>query len=77
MSVFQIWCEGYLCSGMEGTPATARLIAEHEGVDFKDACVRANAAGMFEGYGDFDAERLSVWGCDLFDNEADARKAFG
>ncbi len=27
--------------------------------------------------GGFDAEKLTVWGGRLFDNEADARRAFG
>jgi hypothetical protein len=29
------------------------------------------------GYGNYDEKRNAIWGCRLFDNEADARKDFG
>jgi hypothetical protein len=68
----KVWMEGYAVSGnSEG----ARLLGEFEAPTFAEACAMAAAAsGMVR---DFDRQRLSVWGCRLFDNEDDARRAFG
>jgi hypothetical protein len=71
MPKFEIWEEGYCIQGNDGT---AFLRGEAEGADFREACLR-----YFEKHPnpDFNPSTLAVWGCRLFDNEADARKAFG
>jgi len=69
---FTVWEEGYLCSGMEGRPASARIIGQVKAASFRDACI-----ALCKDNKDFDEERLDVWGCRLFDNEDDARKQFG
>lgn len=75
---FAIWSEGYLATGMEGIPAPAIKLGDVEADTFKDACVKlCTQPGWQERNGNFDAERLAVWGCQLFDNEAGARKNFG
>lgn len=68
---FQIWMEGYAVSGND---EKARFIGFSHGRDFREACIN-----YFERHADrdFDEKRLTVWGCQLFDNEIDARKAFG
>ena len=70
---FSIWSEGYRATGGYGH-------AQYEGVGhgetFQEACddlARRNQ--VFNKY--YDPERLTSWGCRLFDNESDARKSFG
>ena len=77
MATFEIWIEGYLATGMEGTPNRASRIAVIDAETFADACVNFSKTEKAKGYGRFDKERLSFWGCRLFDNEQDARKSFG
>ena len=68
---FEVWMEGFACSG-EGERANAILQSTQEADSFQEACEKA-----FQDDPNFDATHLTVWGCRLFDNEADARKAFG
>lgn len=74
MARFQIWSTGYLCTGMEGIPSPARFHGEWEGENLLDACSKC-----FAGNDDYEVEDSvpSLWGCNIFDNEADARKLFG
>lgn len=75
---FQIWSEGYLVSGMEGIPEKARMLAEVEAETFQEACDKLCGDQDWQRlHGNYNAERLTVWGCRLFDNETDARKSFG
>lgn len=75
---FEIWSEGYLATGMEGIPACARKLAEVDADSFREACDKVCSDKSWqERNGDYNAERLTVWGCRLFDNEADARELFG
>lgn len=75
MKKFEIWTEGYAATG-EHQPASK--MGEAEGETFRDAVLK-----FMENYSprkrrdDFNAERLTYWGCRLFDNEADARKSNG
>jgi hypothetical protein len=55
-----------------GNEATAHKIGEIEAENFFEACAKLN-----QGDSNFDSVRLTVWGCRLFDNEAEARKSFG
>ena len=78
MKLYEIWSEGYLCTGVEGNPAKASLLGKVEAESFKDACIKLCSPKEFQArHGRFDPERLSVWGCRLFDNEKAARKSFG
>ena len=72
--IYDIWVEGHCATGER---STASHICQQEGRDFADACHRAFRAGKFAGYGGFDAEHLTLWACQLFDNETNARKGFG
>jgi hypothetical protein len=74
--LWQIWMEGY--PGIEGIQIKARHLGEARATTFKEACVRlCSPRAVQEYFGTFDEQRLTVWGCRLFDNEADARKGFG
>lgn len=67
--VFEIWAEGYATlEQYEG----ARLINIVRGETFADACEE-----HFKDHKYFNKQKLTVHGCRLFDNEADARKRFG
>ncbi|MBY6838690.1 thymidine kinase [Clostridium botulinum] len=70
---YEIWREGYSCTGLHDT---ARIFGTQEGNSFKEACIK-----FFSEYDDgnlcFDSNRMSYWGCKLFDNETDARRHFG
>jgi hypothetical protein len=70
--LYSVWVEGFLATGMEGVPAMARYLGDAAGENFEDACI-----GLLCDHANFDAASLTVWGCRLFDNEADARKSFG
>lgn len=79
---FEFWCEGYLVTGMEGEPQPAFFIGHYYGKDFLDAvrnCNVINNCKMSKGdYIDIcESGRCYMWGCRVFDNEADARKSFG
>lgn len=73
MVKWDIWAEGFLATGMEGIPAPAQCMAKGvEAASFKEACIK-----YFKGDRFFSAERMSHWGCHLFDNPGDARRSFG
>lgn len=75
---FEIWQQGYLVTGMEGIPAPAVKLGEVEAATFAGACAALCSPQEWQKkYGYFDAARLTLWGCRLFDNEQDARRAFG
>lgn len=69
----QIWCEGYAATGTAGN---AVLIADVDAPTLKAAC-DIYAAANPEWSLDYDTKRMTYWGCRLFNNEQDARKAFG
>jgi hypothetical protein len=54
----------------------AKLIGTVEADTFAQACAKLMSQSPWND-GNFDRENLMYWGCHLFDNEADARKAFG
>lgn len=71
MKTFEIWSEGYVATGER---AGARLHGTATGEDFRSACIayfKTNPSTSFN------AGTLTYWGCRLFDNEVDARKAYG
>ena len=70
---FDIWSEGFLVTGMEGSPTTAFCLCENvEANSFKEACDKALNKDP-----DYNSEKLAYWGCRLFDNEEQARESFG
>lgn len=72
MSKYNIWVEGYLVSGMEGRPQGASFVASVEAESFSEACKK-----FYKNDPLFNEEHLTNWGCQLYDNEAEARKSFG
>jgi hypothetical protein len=71
--VYEIWREGFHV--MEGH-SHAVLCGTAKGSSFKDACYAFSKKNSeFKTY--FDAQKMTWWGCRLFDNETDARKSFG
>lgn len=75
MQEYEIWSEGYLCTGMEGVPEKAQLFGISEGNSFKDACIKFFSKQEDGNY--FNEEAMAYYGVKLHDNEADARKRFG
>jgi len=77
---FEIWMQGY---SVTGNYSTASFEGISHGKNFKEACINyykvKNTLSILCGHvGDlFDKERITYWGCQLYDNEKDARKIFG
>lgn len=70
---YYIWSEGFRATGES---STATLHTRVRADSFKEACLKhAEKDDEFKLY--FDPERMTYWGCRLFDNESDARKSFG
>lgn len=71
LKTYEIWAEGYQTNGEHGT---ASLLNRVVAANFLDACRKKYH------WDSYYSERDGIpyyWGCRLFDNEADARKAFG
>lgn len=84
---FQIWCEGYAATGERGT---AHKVGTGIGVTFDDAVrdyisknpdhgIREHFREDYPTEGSYKrrASNWSIWACNLFDNELEARKYFG
>lgn len=69
LHTFEVWSEGFRATGEHGT---ATRHGKVRALSFKDACEK-----LLGDDGDFDADKNTHWGCRLFDNERDARRAFG
>ena len=88
MKEYEIWMEGFAATGNQ---QGAHLIGKAKGIDFKDACknfeypedmIREWDGLVMKKKGeklklDEHYEYPSIWGCQLYDNEKDARKSFG
>lgn len=73
MRDFDIWCEGYVATGQS---SGAMLLGHAKGEDLKQACINfAKQDKEFAGY--FSEDRMTYWGCRIFDNGSDARRSFG
>ncbi len=71
--LYEIWSEGFVTSFEHGG---ATFHGTEFGVSFKDACQNlANKDPEFKR--NFNSDRMTFWGCNLFDNESDARSYFG
>jgi len=87
MKEFEIWVEGYAATGERGC---ANMIGKGYGETFDDAVrdymaknpnhgIEENGRNRY-GSDEWYENRKSnwnIWACDLYDNEADARKSFG
>lgn len=70
---FQIWSEGFRATGES---AGAHYHGSSIGKDFKEACDRFAEENLtFWEY--YDPNRMTFWGCKLYDNEHEARLSFG
>jgi len=67
--IYQVWREGYR---LQEAHETAKKIGEINATSFQEACDLLLSEDP-----QYDRDRLSVWGCKLFTNEADARKFLG
>ena len=73
MSTYEIWSEGYADNG--GSRGAIHF-GSAVGKDFKDACRNyAKENPEFNKY--FDEERMTWWGCKLYDNKVEASRTFG
>jgi len=75
--VYELWMEGYYCTGMETGPAPARMVGRVEASSFKNACIEFSKTKEAQKLGGFREENLSFYDCRLFDNPVDARRLFG
>ncbi|KKN88732.1 hypothetical protein LCGC14_0246230 [marine sediment metagenome] len=84
--IIQIWMEGYRATEEHGI---AQMIGSYEADDFDEAVkkymeenpgdVRINGRNRYPSDTAYEnrPSKYNIWACNLFDNEADARKAFG
>lgn len=71
-SEYEVWVEGYAATGERGS---AWRLGKYKADGFRNAVIAAVLEHGLES--EFDLERMTYWGCRFFDNEADARKAYG
>lgn len=87
---YEVWSQGW--SSSDGN-AQAHLIGKTIARSFRQAChiimcqkyleniKKVNDPNYKEYFNpdrwDYDSKGITVWGCSLYDNEADARKSFG
>ena len=67
--LYEVWSEGYSCTGQQ---AGAKFHGEVDAPSFKKACNK-----LFGDNSYYDKKNMDYWGCQLFDNENDARRSFG
>ena len=76
---YEVWSEGY---AITGNYSEACFEGMSYGETFDEAVIKLLSHRLDkdkeepDGYRRYDG-RLCVWGCRIFDNETDARKAFG
>jgi hypothetical protein len=87
MKEFEIWCEGYAATGERGA---ANKVGTGIGKTFDEAVkdymskhpnhgIEENGRNryMSEEWYNNRKSNWNIWACNLYDNEADARKSFG
>lgn len=76
--LWKVWIEGFLVTGMEGVPQTAKLINEIEAPDWdtavQQAFILAEDPSLLRKNKD---GSWSYWGCRIYNNEEDAKKFLG
>ena len=68
----EVWVEGFLTTGMDGIPNPAKrhsIVTAKTLRDAADICFKNDSL--------YNRERLTHWGCRIFDNANDATRAFG
>lgn len=85
--IYKIWVEGWQGHVAQGEHGTAQFIGKVEADSFADALMKVRyhknfhyaplRGTLLSEKNTFSLERLSDWGCRLFDNEQDARVSFG
>lgn len=74
MKNWDIWSEGYVISGNE---SQADFFGTFPGDTFNDAVMAFKHSTSGRDADLINVEKMTYWGCRLFDNEIDARKSFG
>ena len=74
MKTFQVWSEGYMATGEHGT---AQYHGEWRAKDFKEACKTMMMSENWDMDNYYDEQANTYWACRFFDNEENARKAYG
>jgi len=70
MQQYEIWSEGFISTGQVSNATWCGTVTAES---FQAACDE-----KFKDHKNFyKKEKLTYWGCRLFDNEADARRSFG
>jgi len=72
--VYEIWIEGFM---IQGNSSTASLIGMSSGETFEDACKNFQYEDGTKLTLDKEYDHPSIWACKLYDNEHEARVAFG
>lgn len=77
-NTYSVYMEGYVCTGGRGS---AHYVGEGEGTTFaqaaKDACIKAYGIEETKKFFSVRGGVPAWWGCDMYDNYADAARAFG
>lgn len=80
---WEVWCEGYVATGQRAGATLIGRVPKSEAKNFDQAIYRLIDNGtlneslvLHEGEEEGDPH-WSLWGCRIYDNEADARKSFG
>lgn len=74
LTVYQVWAEGYRASGDR---ADATFLGTARASSFRGAVDIIRDKSETPDLYTFKGERCFFWECELFDNEADARRRFG
>ena len=74
LTVYQVWAEGYQASGDR---ADATFLGTARASSFRGAVDIIRDKSETPDLYTFKGDRCFLWGCELFDNEADARRRFG
>lgn len=69
--MIQVWMEGFQATGES---SKAQLMGTVKAETFSEACQKLSYERTEL---DWNEQRTKIWGCRLFDNEADARRAYG
>lgn len=70
--LFAVWSEGY---HVQEGKCGAAYHGTHRAATFKEACAMAMSSSANKPY--YNEKSNTYYGCRLFDNEAEARRAFG
>lgn len=71
---WEVWLEGYCVTG---SSAKATFCGKFKGVTFEEAVLAWVATKGEDGKKFYNPESGVYWGCNFYDNEAEARKTFG